>query len=137
MLTTTLHKLSEPMPDDADAAELHEWQLTRYHGIKLLTRYLWNGVSAENKKATRTVIEHIVKNKFEKFYLESQGAFCYYPGSTEATIEGTGDAVSLLDIVGALSKERQKLIWGSPDQSITDLGLHEVTELKESDLAML
>lgn len=137
MLTTTLRKLSEPMPDDADLAELHEWQLTRYHGIKLLTRYLWNGVSAENKNAARTFIEDIVKSKFEKFYLESQGAFCYYPGSTEATIEGTGDAVDLLDMVGALSKERQKLLWGSSEQSITDLGSYEVAELKESDLGLL
>lgn len=137
MLTTTLRKLSEPMPEDADLAELHEWQLTRYHSIKLLTRYLWNGVSSENKNLAKTFMESIMKSKFEKCYLENQGAFCYYPGSKEATIDGTGAAVSLLDIVGALSKERQKLLWGSPDQSITDLGSHEVSKLKESDLAML
>ncbi|MFA4884996.1 MAG: hypothetical protein WC601_04345 [Desulfotomaculaceae bacterium] len=137
MLTTTLRKLSEPMPEDANLAEVHEWQLTRYHGIKLLTCYLWNGISSENKNTARTFMENIMKSKFEKFYLENEGAFCYYPGSKEATVDGTGDAVSLLDVVGALSKDRQRLLWGSPDQSITDLGSHEVSELQESNLAML
>ncbi len=137
MLTTTLRKLSKPIPEDADLAEVHEWQLTRYHGIKLLTCYLWNGVSVENKNTARTFMENIVKSKFEKFYLENEGAFTYYPGLKEATLDGTGDAVSLLNIIGVLSKDRQRSLWGSPDQSITDLGSYEVSELKESDLAIL
>ncbi len=136
MLTTTLRKLSQPMPEDADLAEVHEWQLTRYHGIKLLTCYLWNDVSVENKNTVRSFIENIV-SKFEKFYLENEGAFTYYPGSKEATLDGTGDAVSLLNIIGALSKDRQRSLWGSPDQSITDLGSYEVSELQKSDLAIL
>jgi hypothetical protein len=137
MMATTLRKLSEPMPDAADLAEVHEWQLTRYHGIKLLTRYLWNGVTPENKKVARAFMESIVKNKFEKFYLEKEGAFAYYPGAQDATLDGTGDAISLLDIVGALPNGRQKLLWGSPDLSITDLGSYEVSGLRESDLANL
>jgi hypothetical protein len=137
MLATTLRKLSEPMPEDADLAEIHEWQLTRYHGVKLLTHYLWNGASSENKNVARIHMENIMKNKFEKFYLENEGAFTYYPGSKEATLDGTGDAVSLLNIIGALSKDRQRSLWGSPDQSITNLGSYEVSELKESDLAVL
>jgi hypothetical protein len=137
MLATTLRKLSEPMPEDADLAEIHEWQLTRYHGVKLLTHYLWNGASSENKNVARIHMESIMKNKFEKFYLENEGAFTYYPGSKEATLDGTGDAVSLLNIIGALSKDRQRSLWGSPDQSITNLGSYEVSELKESDLAVL
>ncbi len=137
MLTTTLRKLSEPMPEDADLAEIHEWQLTRYHGIKLLTHYLWNGVSSENKNMARTFMETIVESTFEKCYLENEGAFTYYPGSKEATVEGTGNALSLFDVVGALSKDRQRLLWGSPEQSITDLDSHVVSELQDSDLAIL
>jgi hypothetical protein len=82
-------------------------------------------------------MENIVKSTFEKCYLENEGAFTYYPGLKEATLDGTGDAISLLGIVGALSKDRQRLLWGTPDQSITDLGAHEVSGLQESDLAML
>lgn len=137
MLLTTLHKLSEPVPEDANMAEIHEWQLTRYHGIKLLTYYLWDGVTPENKKTARTFMEDIVKNKFESFYLENEGAFAYYPGAEAATLDGTGDAVSLLDLVGALSNDRQKYLWGPPDQNITDLGSYEVSELRESDLAAI
>lgn len=137
MLKTTLHKISEPMPDDADLAELHEWQLTRYHGIKLLTCYLWNGVSSENKNEVRKILENIMKSKFEKFYLEKDGAFSYYPDSKEATVEGTGDMLGFLDIIGALSEEKQRLLWGSPEQSLTDLGEYQVAELEESNLAML
>jgi hypothetical protein len=136
MLATTLRKISQPMPDDADLAELHEWQLTRYHGIKLLTDYLWNGVSSENKNAVKKIMENIAKSKLEKFYLEDEGAFSYYPGSKEATVEGTGDMVGFLDIIGALSEERQRVLWGSPDQCIADMGKYEVSELKASDLPM-
>jgi len=98
---------------------------------------LWNGISSENKNAAKTLMENIVESKYEKCYLEDQGAFSYYPNSKEATLDGTGDALSLLGIVGALSNERQRLLWGSPDQIISNLGSHEVSELKESDLAAL
>jgi hypothetical protein len=137
ILTTTLRKLSEPIPEDANLAEVHEWQLTRYHGIKLLTSYLWNGVSSENKNKARSSMENIVKSTFEKCYLDNEGAFTYYPGSQEATVEGIGNAVSLFNAVGALSKDRQRLLWGSPEQSITDMGSYDVKELKESNLAIL
>lgn len=137
MLATTLRKISEPMPEDANLAEIHEWQLTRYHGLKLLTCYLWDGVTPENKKTARAFMEDIVKNKFEKFYLEDEGAFAYYPGSEEATLDGTGDAISLLDIVGALSNDRQNSLWGTLGPGITDLGSCEVSELRESDLVIL
>ncbi len=137
MLKTTLSKISEPMPDDAGLAELHEWQLTRYHGIKLLTCYLWNGVSSENKNEVRKVLENIMQDKFEKFYLEKDGAFSFYPGSKEATVEGTGDMLGFLNIIGALSGEKQKLLWGSPAKTITDLGEYQVAELRESNLAVL
>jgi hypothetical protein len=109
MLTTTLRKLSEPMPEDADLAEVHEWHLSMYHGLKLLTNYLWNGVSSENKNKARSCMVAIVQSTFEKCYLEDEDAFAYYPGSQEATVEGTGSALSLLKAVGALSEDRQRM----------------------------
>ncbi len=137
MLLTTLRKLSAPLPENAGMAEIHEWQLTRYHGIKLLTCYLWDGVTPENRRTARTFMEDIVKSKFAMFYLENEGAFAYYPGSKAATLDGTGDAVSLLDVVGVLSNDRQNYLWGTPDQRITDLGSYEVSDLRESDLAAI
>jgi hypothetical protein len=137
MLTTSLRKLSEPMPEDADLAEVHEWHLSMYHGLKLLTNYLWNGVSPENKNKARSSMQTIVQSTFEKCYLEDEGAFTFYPGAQEATVEGTGSAVSLLDAVGAMSEDRQRMLWGSPEQGITDLGAFEIAELRESDLAVL
>jgi hypothetical protein len=125
------------MLDDSSADEVHEWQLTRYHGLKLLTCYLWNDLTSENKNEVAMIMEKLITNKFEKFYVENQGGFSYYPDSKEATLDGTGDMVGLLEIVGALSEERQKLLWDDPDQLITDLGILEVTDLKDIDLAAL
>jgi len=137
MLKTTLKKISQPMPADANLAELHEWQITRYHGIKLLTSYLWDGMTPEEKNEVKTVFENIMRSKFEKCYLEKEGAFCYYPGSKEATVEGTGDMLSFLNIIGALSRERQSLLWGAPDRTIEDLGTYQVAELAESNFSIL
>ncbi|MEN6326474.1 MAG: hypothetical protein ABFD18_09780 [Syntrophomonas sp.] len=137
ILKTTLQKINDPMPDDFNTEEVHEWQLTRYHGLKLLTCYLWKDLTNENKNEVAKIMEKLITNKFEKFYVENQGAFSYYPDSKEATLDGTGDMVGLLDIVGALSVERQKLLWGDPDKLITDLGVLEVTDLKDIDLAAL
>ncbi|MDT8904020.1 hypothetical protein [Anaeroselena agilis] len=134
MLATTLRKLSRPMPEDADLAEVHDWKIARYQGIKLLTNYLWSGVSAENKQAAKTFMENMVQSTFEKCYQESEGAFCYYPGSKEATLDGTGDALSLLEVVGALSKDRQTFLWGAAAQKMVDLGSYNITLLQESDL---
>jgi len=81
-------------------------------------------------------MKYVIKNKFENFYLKNEGAFCYYPGSKEATLEGTNDSVSLLDLTGALSSERQHRLWGTPDQNMTDLGIFDISDLKPSDLAI-
>lgn len=137
MFSTALRKISEPMPADANLSEQHEWSLTRYQGIKLLITYLWKGASPENKNNAKNFIEELVRNRFEKFYIQDQGGFSLYSGSAEATLDGTGSALSLLDCVGVLSRDKQKLLWGSTDNCIIDLGVHQVSTLKESDFASI
>ncbi|MGE5416598.1 MAG: hypothetical protein ACM3UZ_07535, partial [Acidobacteriota bacterium] len=137
MLKNTLNKIAQPMPDDANLAEVHEWQLTRYHGLKLLTCYMWKSLSVQDKNEVRNTIENIIENKYKNFYLKNQGAFTYYPGSQEATLEGANDMLSLLDLIGAFSAEKQMRLWGSPNQTITDLGECEIVQIKDRDLNRL
>ncbi|APM40686.1 hypothetical protein [Clostridium kluyveri] len=137
IITTAINKLSQPAPKDANLSELHDWNLTRYQGISLITNYLWQGISTENKNKSKEFMENIVRNKFEKYYIESKGGFSYYPGLAEATLDGTGDALSLLRIVGALSLDRQKQLWTTPANNIIDLGVYRISELKENDFTSI
>jgi hypothetical protein len=137
MFATTLRKLSKPIPDDAGLAEMHDWSLTRGQGIKLLTNFLWNGASTRNKNSAKKLMEDIVRIKFEKFYVQREGGFSLYPGSEHANLDGTGGVLELLNNVGALSRDRQELLWGSLDKNIVDLGVHKVQELKESDFSFI
>ncbi|MHB8916970.1 MAG: hypothetical protein ACYC4H_03030, partial [Desulfocucumaceae bacterium] len=135
IFASTLHRLSGPMPEDLD--ELHEWTLVMNRGTRLLTRYLWSSASPENKDSARKLMENILRSKFEKFYIEGEGAFSLYPGAKHADLDGTGETLGYLDVIGALSTEKQKMLWGPPDKDITDLGVHEVSELKESDFTSI
>lgn len=137
MFTNALQKLSEPMPAEADLAELHDWSLTRSQGIKLLTNMLWNDASPEDKNKAKKLMENIIKIKFEQFYVQRDGGFSLYPGSEHADLDGTGGVLNLLDIIGAFSSERQELLWGSPNETIVNLGVYEVSELKESDFTYI
>jgi hypothetical protein len=82
-------------------------------------------------------MEDIVRIKFEKFYVQREGGFSLYPGSEHANLDGTGGVLELLNNVGALSRDRQELLWGSLDKNIVDLGVHKVQELKESDFSFI
>lgn len=82
-------------------------------------------------------MEDILRSKFEKSYVEREGAFSLYPGAKHADLDGTGETLGYLDHLGALSSEKQKLLWGLPDKNITDLGVYEVSELQEKDFALL
>lgn len=135
MLATTLQKLSAPMPDSL--AEVHDWSLTRYQGIKLITSFLWSDASIDDKQRTKRLMEDIIKNRFEQFYIQDKGGFSLYPGSKEPDLDGTGTALSLLEITGALSSNQQKRLWGPIDKNIMDLGVHEVSELNESNFDIL
>lgn len=131
LFTSTLQRLSEPMPEDLD--EVHEWTLVLNRGTRFLTRYLWSGASTEQKSAARQLMEQIVRNKYEQTFINSQGAFSYYPGADNADLDGTGETLSYLNEIGALSSGKQKDLWGSPEKSIKDLGVHKASGLKEGN----
>ncbi|WP_371363731.1 hypothetical protein SRRS_46150 [Sporomusa rhizae] len=135
MFATTLQKLSEPMP--VDVAEVHDWSFTRYQGIRLLTDFLWSDASTEEKARARRLMESTVRNRFEKFYIEQEGAFSLYPGAQKADLDGTGTALSLLRVVGALSQKQKERLYGFSDETIRDLGVYKVSNLKENDFTMI
>lgn len=135
LFATTLRQLSTPLP--TDFATQHAWVLTQDRGIKVLANLLWPSASPENKSSARKLMEEHVRTKFEKYYVQSQGAFSLYPGSTQADLDGTGLDLSLLQTVGALSREKQERLWGPPDKNIKDLGTHKVSKLKESDFTAI
>lgn len=135
MFANTLEKLSVPMPKNLD--EQHDWSLATFRALRILTNFLWNDASVENKNNAREMMEIIMRDKFEKFYIPDQGAFSYYSGALEADLDGTGENLNMLGNVGVLSRERQERLWGKNDQSITDLGVYKVSELKESDFELL
>jgi hypothetical protein len=135
MFATTLRKLSEPMPKDLD--EVHEWTLTMNRGTRLLTKYLWSDASPENKVKAGKLMENIMRSKFGKCYIEREDGFNLYPGAEHADLDGTGETLGFLDEIGALSSDKQKLLWGPPDKSMTDLGVRDVSELTERDFALI
>ena len=42
----------------------------------------------------------------------------------------------MLRNIGVLSRERQERLWGKNDQTITDLGVYNVSEIKEDDFEL-
>jgi len=134
IFSTTLQKLSQSMPEDLD--ELHDWTLSINRGTRILTRYLWRSASPENKDSARKLMENALRIKFENFYIEHEGGFSLYTGAEHADLDGTGEMLGFMDEIGALSIEKQKLIWG-PTNNIVDLGIYEVSELNESNFNLI
>lgn len=137
MFSTALKKLAEPMPKDADLDEIHDWSLTRYQGTKLLTNYLWKTASTENRNSARKLIDEIVRIKFEKFYISDKGSFSLYPGAAEPDLDGTGDVLSLLNLIGAYNRDRQEQLWGTSEKNILEMDVNKVSELKETDFNII
>ena len=127
------HVGNRPWPDP----RRHAWTLREGKGITLLTRYLWNDASPENKARARKTFESLLRLKYEKYYIRGEGAFCYYPGSQHATLDGTGSALVNLDDAGSFSAGKQRHIWGGPEQTCANLGQVTAATLTEADLAPL
>lgn len=135
IFATTLQKLSEPMP--VDLAEVHDWSLTRCQGIRLLTDFLWSNASTKDQASAKRLMEELVRNRFEKFYIPNEGGFSLYPGSQKADLDGTGTALSLLRGAGAFSQKKKERLYGSADETIRDLGIHKVSNLQENDFTVI
>jgi len=135
MFATTLRKLAQPMPENLD--EMHEWTLVMNRGTRLLTRYLWHEATPENQNAAGELAKTIVINKFAKTFIPGQGAFGLYSGAEKPDLDGTGETLSYLSEVGALSSERQEYLWGSPEKYINDLGVRSVPGVTDNDINAL
>ncbi|MEN6324940.1 MAG: hypothetical protein ABFD18_01835 [Syntrophomonas sp.] len=131
MFASTLLKLSEPMPEGID--QCHEWSLMINRGSRLLTRYLWENASFDSKNKAHKLMENIIRKKYETSFIEEAGAFSYNPEAQEPDLDGTGETLSYLDELGALSIKKQSQLWGPPEKNIRDLGIHQVSALRESD----
>ena len=132
---TTLALLKSPPPADDELQELHAWNLSMSKGINMLLRYLWKDASDENKQAARGIIENYVNILFEKYYVAEEGAFSYYPKAEHASLDGTGGFI--FRDIGAYSAEKQKKLWGGPEQNIKDLGRHKTSKVKTEDLSLI
>lgn len=137
MFNTALQVMSEPLPADDDLDEWHEWALKMGKGTTMLTRYLWRDASKEYKAEAKALIESYVKTIFEKYYVSDEGAFSYYPDSKHAALDGTGGKIKEFEDMGFFSAEKQKNLWGNPEESIIDLGVLNVSALTENDLALV
>jgi hypothetical protein len=135
LFVTTLAKISEPVPAGRD--ELHEWLLSVNRGTRLLVRHLWSHASVENKNKARQLFEKIVRDRFERYYIASEGAFRWNPEAEHADLDGTGEAISYLKSIGAFDGEAQKAAWGTSVIDLKDLGVQARSELRESDFMVV
>ena len=136
MFETTLQIMSEPMPDDDELSEWHEWALKMGKGTMMLTRYLWNDASGEDKDKAKEIFVKLVRTSFDKYYIPNEGSFSYYPKAQHATMDGTGK-INEFESMGFFSGEKQRRLWGSPQGRMTDLGAHEILEFTERDFALI
>jgi hypothetical protein len=134
MIGTTLALLSRPMPADDAEDELHAWALAKDKGIKMLLRYLWRDASAEQKRTARKLIGEYLRVKFEKYYVDRDGAFGHYPGAASASLDGTGGTIGLLRDIGAFSRSRQEALWGRADSFRSEV--LRVDRIDEPELAV-
>ncbi|OGS33352.1 MAG: hypothetical protein A2293_08750 [Elusimicrobia bacterium RIFOXYB2_FULL_49_7] len=137
MFENTLKIISEPPPKDDDLNDWHAYNLRMGKGVMLLTRYLWKDASREDKAKARKTFEKFAKIRFEQYYLQSEGAFSYYPKSQHATLDGTGSALGNLQDIGAFLPEKQKRLWGGVAENVMDLGCVTLSRLTEKDFDSL
>ncbi|MBN1791961.1 MAG: hypothetical protein JW830_15800 [Bacteroidales bacterium] len=132
LFKSAIEQLSEPLPDEEDLDEIHEWNLRQDTGIGMLLRFLWKDASEENKRNTERIIAKNIDICFERYYVIKDGAFSYYPNTGHASCDGTTNLI--FDRIGAFSYKKQKKLWGDPAENARDMGVVILNELKTSDL---
>ncbi len=137
LFKTALEVMSEPLPADDDLSLWHEWSLKMGKGTIMLTRYLWREASDNDKATAKGLIEDYVRIIFEKYYVSDEGAFSHYPDSEHASLDGTGGKTNELTGLGFFSAEKQRYLWGNPEDDIIDLGIHKVSSLTENALTII
>jgi len=120
IFASVLDRLDPPMPDDP--MRRHEWILIKDRGIRTLTRHLWKDASPAHRDAAKRLIEDFIALRFERYFVEPDGAFSLYPDAGHADLDGTGEALGMFKYIGALSPRMQTRLWGAPGETIADLG---------------
>ncbi|MEI6284883.1 MAG: hypothetical protein WCP79_00110 [Bacillota bacterium] len=134
MSATALAKLSVPMPDEQE--KLHEWILDQERGIRFFTRYLWKRMAATDKERAADLFRRYITLRFERYYVTGEGAFSLYPDSAHADLDGSGEALGMLDNIGALSADKQMLLWGGFGKTAQDIGIRN-RMVTETDIVAL
>ena len=132
IFATSMDQLADPMPDRPD--EQHRWILDRDRGFRFLTRYLWPRLTAGDRQRAWALMEKFVRVRFERYFVVPDGAFSLYPDAGHADLDGTGEAIGMLDYTGALAPEKQVRLWGAPAETVVDLGRQAVPFLAQRDL---
>lgn len=135
LFATVLKQATLPMPVDSSAAEIHDWNLCQSQGLKMLTQILWKNALPAQQEQARIMMTQLITNRFEKFYRSGEGAFAYYPEVKQASLDGTGTVLSLLQNVGALSVPDRDALWGSPNKTMQDLGEQSVSQISIKNLS--
>ncbi len=131
LLSNSLKILSEPYPADEDELdEIHEWNLKKAKGFKMVLMYLWKDASKQDKQATENLLEDFVKISFDKYYVKSDGAFSYYPKSKHASADGFSNMI--FDNIGAFSYTEQMKLFGESIDSIQNLESIAIQNFKSS-----
>lgn len=99
-------------PEGQDLGQWHEWSLNVSKSIEALIKYLWIGLSDKSKQNTKTMIEQYIHLKFQKFYIKEAGAFSYYPGAKQPSLDGCS-FIHDLQYYGYCSAKNQIKLWKS------------------------
>ena len=129
LFSNSLKILSEPYPANEDELdEIHEWNLKKVKGFKMILRYLWKDISKKDKQTMEHLLADFVTISFDKYYVKSEGAFSYYPKSKHASADGFSNMI--FDDIGAFSYTKQKELFGESIDSIQNHGIITIENFK-------
>ncbi len=105
-----LAEAARGLPDDAGAAEQHEWSLRQAHAAKILTRWLWPALPEPVRERALREMPRWLEARFAT-YRPASGGFAAHADSAEADIDATTTALALLSEVGYVpgTWKRQRL----------------------------
>lgn len=129
LFSNSLKILSEPYPADEDELDvIHEWNLKKVKGFKMILRYLWKDASKQDKQTMENLLADFVTISFDKYYVKSEGAFSYYPKSKHASADGFSNMI--FDDIGAFLYTKQKKLFGESIDSIQNYGIITIENFK-------
>lgn len=125
------------LPDDDAFDDWHEWNLNTSKSVRMMYRTFWKDLTDQSKERTKILTNHYIKVKFEKFFVEKDGAFNHYPNSSAATLDGSGGIVTAFKEIGAFSAKRFTDVWGVQSSILSMKNMEVETMLTEKDIQNL